>query len=347
MQAGCEWQETSVDERILPERLAHATVVVSVYCRRCGYDVRGQRVDGRCPECGERVYPSVLALLDPDASRLPVLRDPARVGTGLLLIVGSALAAIVLSRVLPVLAWIDSLDPTSTGRFAGLVPSMFFVVAPMVLLLGLWGIHLLMPRDDDAGGRGPSNAAVRRDLALMRGGIIGSAAGLLIITWPGLRDSPSSADMFILLVTQFGLATAAIFTFIGLHRVLRAVGQRSRNYRKARGNRQGINALIAAVISVLIGRLCEIITPTFPLIGRAWHEWRSIGAAVVTIGYLMLIIGLTYLLVNVLWIRRSLRQAPPTLDEILLPPLPADTTIIGPDDDPDEPFTVRIKGEDD
>ncbi len=337
-----------VEERILPERLAHATVVVTVKCRRCGYDVRGQRVDGRCPECGEPVYPSVIARLDPDASRLPVLRDPQRVGSGLTWIVASVLAAIMLSRIRPMALWIDSLDPTSTDRLASLVPPAFFLAAPLALLGALWGIHQLMPANNSDEAHHASNAAVRRDLGLMRVGIIASAIGVTIITWPGLRVGTSTPDMILLLITHVAVSAAAILTLIGLHRVLRAVGRRSRSYRRARGNRQGVNALVAAILSVLFGRMFEFITPAVPLFGAAWREWRSIGAAIVTIGYVMLVIGLVYLLVNVLWIRRALREAPPTLDEILMPPLPADTTIIGPDDDPaDEQFSVRIKGEDD
>jgi len=337
-----------VEERILPERLAHATVVVTVKCRRCGYDVRGQRVDGRCPECGEPVYPSVVARLDPDASRLPVLRDPQRVGSGLTWIVASVLAAIILSRVRPLMLWLDSLDPTSTGRLASLVPPVFFLAAPLALLGALWGIHQLMPVGNGDDARRASDAAVRRDLGLMRTGIIASAIGVTVITWPGLRIGVSTSDMILLLIAQIAMTAAGILTLVGLHRILRAVGQRSRNYRRARGNRQGVNALVAAIFSVLLGRMFEFVTPAVPLFGAAWREWRSIGAAIVTIGYVMLVIGLVYLLVNVLWIRRALREAPPTLDEILMPPLPADTTIIGPDDDDDadEPFTVKIKGED-
>jgi hypothetical protein len=44
-----------------PDLVSRQEVIADVQCRRCGYNVRGLRIYGRCPECGEDVYRSVEA----------------------------------------------------------------------------------------------------------------------------------------------------------------------------------------------------------------------------------------------------------------------------------------------
>lgn len=48
---------------------AHTKDLISAYCRRCGYSLRGLPEHGDCPECGRSIRSSLLA--PPDLTRLP------------------------------------------------------------------------------------------------------------------------------------------------------------------------------------------------------------------------------------------------------------------------------------
>ena len=70
--------------------------------------------------------------------------------------------------------------------------------------------------------------------------------------------------------------------------------------------------MVAATTGVAAGGLIRLLG-----LSRSWGGLATLGAVISLISTLMLLIGLTYLVVNVSWIRRSLHRPPPELSEIL------------------------------
>ncbi len=288
----------------VPPALAHDEVVSPVHCRRCGYNLYGLRADGQCPECGLATWESVLHTVDPAASRLPKLRDPARVGSALLSLTVFLLIGAVVLATRPLAGWVEKLDPTGRWALAAHVPAEFSFLAAAAAVGGLWALRGLVP----AQGIGEQGAVWRRGIWLLAwvlavGVVAATVAAQLEIVFP---LSPA-AD-----VLRLSLAVPAVIGLLGLQGILGVIGLRSREYRTARGGRQGITAMVAATTGLAAGGLIRLLGLSQSLGGLA-----TLGAVIGLISTLMLLIGLTYLVVNVWWIRCSLHRPPPELSEIL------------------------------
>ena len=122
---------------------------------------------------------------------------------------------------------------------------------------------------------------------------------------------------------HMAVAVTATVGLLGLRGVLGVIGRRSREYRRSRGGRQGVEAMLAAIAGGLIGASIRhmAIVRFIPM------NWRFMGAVVLWTSTLMVAIGLIYMVVNAWWIRQALRKPPPPMDQVVLPPLPADTWI--------------------
>ena len=79
--------------------------IVAAQCYRCGYDLRGLPADGQCPECGELIATSILAL-EERQRRWPALSDDrrwrraVREGLGLAILVFGLMVLLALASVL-------------------------------------------------------------------------------------------------------------------------------------------------------------------------------------------------------------------------------------------------------
>ncbi len=287
----------------VPPALAHDEVISPVHCRRCGYNLYGLRADGQCPECGLETWESVLHTVDPTASRLPRLRDPAGVGNALLsltvfLLIG---AAVLATR--PLAGWVEKLDPTGRWALAAHVPAEFTFLAAAAAVGALWSLRGLAP----VRGIG-KQGAVWRDIWLLAGALaVGAVAATVAVRLEVVDPLSRAAD-----VLRLSIAVPVVIGLFGLNGILGVIGLRSRAYRTARGGRQGITAMVAATTGVAAGGLIRLLG-----LSRSWGGLATLGAVISLISTLMLLIGLTYLVVNVWWIRRSLHRPPPELSEIL------------------------------
>ncbi len=279
-------------------------VAAPLYCRRCGYNLFGLKADGSCPECGLEVWETILHTVDPAASHLPKLRNPAAVGNALLWLVICMVAAVLLLAVRPVAVWIDDLDKSGVRDLSVWTPVELAFGSGLAALAALWSVWRFgPPRGADAGG------AVRRGVGLLGAGLLGwtvlaiAATGLEVAGAPGWQ----------VIAVRLALAGTGIVALLGLRDVLGVIGLRSRSYRTARGGRQGLLAMVAALAGVAAGQGVNLIAYAA---GGARYL-ATMGTVVIAISTLMLLIGLVYLAVNAWWIRRSLLRPPPRWDEIL------------------------------
>ncbi len=278
----------------VPARASGGVVAVPVHCRRCGYNLYGLRADGACPECGLAAWESILHTVDPAASRLPRLRNPAAVGDALMWLMGCVGLSAVILVLRPVLLWIDSLDQRGLSDLARWAPIELHLLAGIAALAAVRAVFWLAPPIG-------AETALRRDIWLLGCGLAGWGVSILAATWLDLSGAPAAARG----AARRAGSAAAVAGLLGLGGVLTVVGMRSREYRTARGGRQSVLAMVAAIIGTAVGQGLQLLARL-----KGWPV-ETAGTVIAAIGTLMLLIGLAYLLVNVWWIRRSVRRPPP------------------------------------
>ncbi|MCA9286485.1 MAG: hypothetical protein KDA22_14770 [Phycisphaerales bacterium] len=279
-------------------------IVASVFCRSCGYDLRGLATTGSCPECGLEVRETLTHLVDPAASRLPKLNDPRGVGDGLL---GLAVTATLVTLVLVLPSALRLLGAVglaqSTARHID--PGTAALIASGISFVGLWWARLV--------ARGPAESprtVAHRDLRRMFVGL-GSWTLVLAACGLGMLEKPGPLVEAALVVLPMPFAIVGL---LGLRGVLDLVGLRSRAYRTARSGRQSVDGLVAALAAGAIGLGLAVIGLR---LDRGWLE--TVGHAVALASILLFLIGLLYLVVNCWWIRSSLRSPPPRLSDLVAP----------------------------
>jgi hypothetical protein len=313
-------------------------IAPSVDCRGCGYDLQGLRVDGRCPECGAPLAPTIEALLDPATARLPRLANPRGVGNALWWLTVILVVALALLVITPVWNRVGLPD-----RVWGIpLPSSLPILACIAACLGLLPVAVLRPAPGSE-----TAAAVRWELWLLVIGLLGLAVGAVTLwmLWrspqPGTGPFPLLAPLPLLsatksaptghVVTMLLLSGSLVCLLAGIGGVLEAIGARSTAYRRSRAGRQGVHAMIACAAAMGLGALVQWLTAR--LDGPGWLF--EMGKTVLSVSSLMLLIGLLYLLLTAWGIRTALIRPPPTIDELLVPALPADTHV--PEIDAGEP----------
>jgi len=285
----------------------------SLHCRQCGYDLRGLQADGRCPECGLEIWTSVLSTVDPDASRLPSLRNPPAVGNAILILTIMMLLGMLLTIGPSVAHVIDSRNPSGLAAWSGRIPRLSWPVCALLGIVGLSALWLLAPpRGSEPHG------TVWNDIWRIAIGYIGWLA--IASLWQQWHGPSPRVDEAQRLVMHLAMAMFATIGLIGLRGAFEVIGHRSREYRRSQGGRQSLELIIAAIaVGVLAAALKYLSVDAIP---ANWRDnARTIGQIVLWISNFMVLIGLAYLVVNAWWIRRSLHRPPPPLDQILAPRL--------------------------
>jgi len=283
---------------------ARSIVSTSIHCQQCGYDLKGLAAATRCPECGLEVLETLTQLVDPEASRLPRLRDPRGTAIGLLGLACTHLVVcviIVLPRVLPLV------QPNRRSVIADLEA----IVHPRIVASAIAGLGLIWLWYLARGPADEPSTGARQSVRLMLAGQVGWA----LTAWlPALVEPIAPGDRVIPAMLESVAVPFAIMSLVGLRGVLDIVGHRSRAYRTAQGGKQGVSSLIAALASGAVANFLNGLAVHYRL------EWLELVTNLLfAASTLLLVIGLGYLVVNCIWINRSLRRPPPRLDEILAP----------------------------
>ncbi|QOJ16850.1 MAG: hypothetical protein HRU76_04275 [Phycisphaeraceae bacterium] len=295
-----------------PPVIKRAVIACTLHCRGCGYNLRGVRVEHPCPECGLPVEATVTAEVDPEASRLPRLRDQRLVGSTILLVMtlDLAIAAMALLAVdswgnrEPILRLLVDVDPRSkTAILAGGASALSLLGASACLFLGsrLWSGEDRTPRSQclvSAAGQ-MLIAAASGTLVLLA---LTGGAGVTV----GARAEWTEASL------ATAMALGGALALRGQGRLLRIVGSRSRVYREARGGRQGMRAMSLALLALMVGVLADAISEY-----RRLPALERVGEVLVQSSVVMLLIGLAYLVVNGWWIFLALRRSSLRLRDVI------------------------------
>ena len=197
------------------------------------------------------------------------------------------------------------MDPVGLSRLADWTPPWFSLLAGVIGLTAMVWVRAMRPQANE-----DPDSPLWRDIRWLGIGVTGWATLTLVM---GMMEL-AGAQRWVAPTLWMAIAGAAVVGLLGLRGVLRAVGLRSREYRTARGGRQGIRAMIAAIIGTATGQILRLLALWIGV-----DVLAALGIVISSICTLMVVIGLAYLVVNTWWIRRSLRCPPPQLREVLGP----------------------------
>lgn len=298
-----------LDSPVLLKSLSRAMVVQELKCRQCGYNLRTLVVGGKCPECGLGIWQTIIREFDPEVSRLPRLHDPRGVGNGIVMLILCVIAIASLLLAPSLIEQLKAWQLLGPNRLRFLATSLVPFAAGILALIGLWPIWKLHP--SQAREASPS---AWLDICFLAIGMTGIALTIM------LPDRMFRGAAWIDLQRIIILALCAVF-FWGLRGVFTMIGEHSRSYRHARGGRQGLGAMIAAVAGIASGSLLQTWAST--LVPRGGNL-ATIGTVITWISASMLYLGLIYLMMNAWWIRNAIIRPSRTLEDLLGKSMPTD-----------------------
>lgn len=300
------------------------TVAVGLPCVRCGYDLRGLKAGGVCPECGLEVRRTLLFVVDPARSRIAPLRDPAAAGRRLIVIAGLIyLAALLLwsPHVIEAYArgWEESaIDLASRAQILTAIAGACGIFAVLV------AARLHRPLEAEA-----EPSEYHRGLRRFRLGILGWSFLLFALAIYDLELSPPTAVAFgvneIDLARtglRFALTATAILAVSGIQPVVRLVELRSLSHRTGRVSRQGFAAMTLALIVVGGGDLVRLVVATLEERKAPDSVITALGFGsliLILIGAAMVTLALASVLLDAFRLRRGMNRRAYTLDELLEP----------------------------
>jgi len=286
----------------IADDLSQMRVVLSMPCRRCGYELKELEADGDCPECGEPIRLTIIEAVDPTSRRLQPIHKPKTVGNLIAGVVLFYFVAIVIAVLALVSRAPESLPIPSALRSISTISFVWTSALTSIIALAC-----LVPM---------MRMCQRQEIAGCRKGIVMTFSGLLlwsismgINAWMLLNIKIQSPEVAMLIDTCLPVVSAGL-VFSGFRHLIPRLGQRSRAFRQAQGSRQRMNDLLAALVVIIIGR-------TFLAVSDSDSNLALLGLIIMVMSLSLIVIGLGYLLRNAIWIRNALITPPPALIDLL------------------------------
>ena len=315
-----------------PESLVGRRIARRLRCCNCTYDLRGLEALGVCPECGVPVRQSILRNIDPEVHAMPQVDRPVIVAAG----VRWFFCAMMVSFLLWICSWVlgqlmiewNDMEPTRSGAWpqyvrdavnVGNLLLQIAMFAALASLVGLWCMRSLVT--SKVPGR-----SLRILIQLALGTIFWLAALLLHEAQPPggdlgvmAREMTSIGGRGTWLVEPFLVALSPLVggwvLLLGLRSFFGEMGRRSREFRTATTKRQKVLDVLWASLFWCMGEVLQLVGAANGL-----PTLVTFGTVVRVISGLLVVIGLVYLLMNLLWISGSLASPPPKLRVLLSPP---------------------------
>lgn len=318
-----------------PESLRDRRIARSFRCVACGYDLQGLDAMGVCPECAISVRRSIRETIDPSVHSLPEIKSPAVVAKGLRVFAwGMAVSVLglIVGGILQhqPLEWNDVFPfqpdtwPRSVRNMIAVGNVLFLtgIVAACTTIVGLVWMRPLAASQQTA-------RSARMLARLFIGCMLWIVALLLLFDrLPGTSFEvlaskaleTRSRDVVIdtvwnrFLLELLPLVGGCI-VLLGIRSFLGELGRRSREFRTATSKRQKVIDVLVAMGIWLVGALLQ-------LIGAIERQPAlvTLGTVVRFISGLLVVIGIAYLMMNLLWIARALASPPPRLTTLLTAP---------------------------
>ncbi len=304
---GCVLVNRPETPLINPKR---AVIARTLQCRSCGYNLRGVRLESRCPECGLPVGTTVNEAIGAGQANDPDARMARQMGNNLLAVTLCILLCALLVALPTVVAALRQVEGWSDW-LGSIRPGELLMVAAVVALAGVRPTWPFMRNHEK--GFGERSRAAGRILAV---GLIATTlvalGDLALVYVERTRATNEVRTLIEQVLVRSGYALSGALVFVGLQGLLQSVGNRSRKYREWRSGRQSTRLMIVALILVAVGTLAQL-TGVMQRIPRL--VW--VGETVVLTCGLMIIIGAAYLVLNAWWIRSALRRPEVRLRDVV------------------------------
>lgn len=287
------------------------TIRASLPCYRCGYDLTGQPVEGRCPECTFAVVASLGASVEHTQHQLVALRSPRRVAAAIFACGLATLMSVALQLGAPTLFTIDSVLGR-TSRLPFTMQWIAWIGSGVLVAIAAVALHLALS---------PREAALRKEVGRWRRWLLAGAwawaaaatlAAVLQSNQIRLPDPVRNALPWAGVAVQLP-GMAAMLT--GLHVLLAITGRRSQAFSEAKAARQSVQLLNTTAALALVFAVASPILQ-FKL-GWIWLAYTSRALAACMAA--LLIFGAAYLVANVWWVARALVLPPIRPEQVLDP----------------------------
>ena len=293
-------------------------ITTELPCRRCRQILYGLSVTMDCPECGLPIEETLRTSIDLESLHGQALQQPRMVASAVIAFALAATTSLGAAVLVPL-----TIATTRSGREGGLdlavrrlaetAPALgiLLLVAAAFATLGLLMFERPSRQFDAQVGH------VRR---------WSRAVGLLLIsaalTWVAvLAGSPAQSQYgipgdLLVLIADLVLGIATIAVILALDGVLRVIGARSEQYRRAGRGVQSARPMIAGItISTLIGVIGLVMTRTSTsgVVGNPVEGMHFIRLALV----MLLAVGGIYLLANAVWATAPFWRGPWRFDQVV------------------------------
>ena len=318
-----------------PESLHKRRIARSFQCVGCGYDLQGLEAMAACPECGMSIRRSIRETIDPSVHSLPEIKSPRAVARGLRIFSwGMALSflCMIAGGVLQhqPLEWNDvfPFQPDTWPRSvrtmiaAGGVLLLVAIAAGCTAIIGLiWMRPLALSQQTPRSARILARIFIGcmlwiLALLLLLGRLPGTSLEALASRAIETRGGDVLIDtMFNQFMLELLPLVGGCIVLLGIRSFFGELGRRSREFRTATSKRQKVIDVLLAMGIWLLGVLLQ-------LIGAIERQPAlvTLGTVVRFISGLLVVIGIAYLMMNLLWIARALASPPPRLASLLTAP---------------------------
>ncbi len=279
-------------------------------CIGCTYVLRGQPVNGNCPECGTLVMHTLVETLDMPSQAIARPRHARRIARALVAIGAGIMIWLVGVTAPMIIRGVAELGnaklPTNGGLGDQFAVSLSFFG---VLLIGFGSIQLTR-RDDPilCLETGNSGRVLRVGVAIWFAAASLSLLGVLFDLQAMSRLSNEGLWFIALAIEMVGAVIAAS----GLNKYATTLGRRCRRFRNAGIARQSLDTMVVAGAISLVSSFGASVLP-----GLGYPDLAIASRLVSFVTGGLLLMGAAYLLMNFVWIYRILSNPPPHLEDIV------------------------------
>ena len=300
-----------------PDQSTPLTVSTELPCRGCRHILYGLSVTMNCPECGLPIEETLRTSIDLESLHGQALEKPRRVAVAVTAFALSTAISLGAGVLVPVI-----IATTGKGREGDLdriterlidsAPILGSLVLITAVLASFGLLTFLGPnRQFDAGTRHVHRWV--RAIGFLA--IAAALVGFAVISASGRTETGIPCGL-LLLMADLVLGMGAIFSIIALDAVLREIGSRSEQYRRAgRGLQSARPMVVGITLSILTGLIGLVALESS---SRGLVPGYVEGMLFVRLALVVLLgVGGVYLLANAVWATAPFWRGPWRFDQVV------------------------------